>query len=154
MNMQVGAEGHFKLELIRDGMVIERREGRNTVVQTGKALLANRAFSDTPAVYQFMQLGTGGTAASSAQTNVLTALAKTTLSGRQTAETVAMSGTRTAKWEHTWTAQEFSAAGVREVGMFNAKTTSSVNMMARFVFTTVNKTQADTLKITWTLKIN
>jgi hypothetical protein len=144
--MNVGAEGHFKLELIRDGNVIARREGRNTVTTTGKAVLANRAFSSTPAVYQFMQLGTGGTAASSAQTNVLTALAKTTLSGRQTSETMAMSGTRTAKWEHTWTASEFSAAGVREVGLFD--------VMARFVFTTVNKTNADTLKITWTLKIN
>ena len=143
--MHVGAEGHFKLELIRDGNVVARREGRNTVTTTGKAVLANRAFSNTPAVYQFMQLGTGGTAASSAQTNVLTALAKTTLSGRQTAETMAMSGTRTAKWEHTWTAGEFSAAGVREVGMFDAITTSAVDMMARFVFTTVNKTNADTL---------
>jgi hypothetical protein len=154
MNMNVGAEGHFKLELIRGGNVIERREGRNTVVTSGKALLANRAYSDTPAVYQYMQLGTGTTAASSAQTNLVTPLASATLTARQTAETIAMSGTRTAKWEHTWTAQEFSAAGVSEVGMFNALTTSSVNMMARFVFTTVNKTQADTLKITWTLKIN
>lgn len=152
--MNVGAEGHFKLELIRDGNVIARREGRNTVVVGGKATLANRAFTNTPPVYQYMQLGTGGTAASSAQTNVLTPLAKTTLSGRQTAQTMAMSGTRTAKWEHTWTAGEFSAAGVREVGLFNALTTSTVGMMARFVFTTVNKTNADTLKITWTLKIN
>jgi len=152
--MNVAAEGHFKLELIRDGNVIERREGRNTVVTTGKALLANRAYTNTPAVYQYLQLGTGGTAASSAQTNILTPLAATTLSGRQTAATMAMSGTRTAKWEKTWGATAFSAAGVREVGMFNAITTDTTNMMARFVFTTVNKTNADTLKITWTLKIN
>lgn len=153
--MNVGAEGHLVLEVVRDGRVIQRREGRNTVVNGGKALLANRAFSSTPAVVQFMQLGTGGTAASSAQTNVATALNGTnTLADRQTAQTIAMSGTRTAKWEHTWTAGEFSAAGVREVGLFNAKTTSGGTMFARFVFTTVNKTNADTLKITWTLKIN
>jgi hypothetical protein len=145
--MNVGAEGHFKLELIRDGNVIERREGRNTVVTSGKAKLANRAFSSTPPVYQYMQLGKGGTAASSAQTNIKTPLASGTLAARQTAQTMAMSGTRTAKWEHTWTAGEFSAAGVREVGLFNARTTSAINMMARFVFTTVNKTKADTLKI-------
>lgn len=143
--MNVGAEGHLKLELIRDGRVIERREGRNTVVVNGKALLANRAFSSTPAVFQYMQLGKDGTAASSAQTKVLTPLAKTTLSGRQTAQTMAMSGSRTAKWEHTWTATEFSAAGVQEVGLFNHITTSTGTMMARFVFTAVNKTNADTL---------
>ena len=147
--MQVGAEGHFKLELIRDGNVIERREGRNTVTTAGKAKLANRAFTSSPAVYQYMQLGKGGTAASSAQTNILTPVGTNTtiLRYRQTAQTMAMSGTRTAKWEHTWTAGEFSAAGVREVGLFNARTTSIKNMMARFVFTTVNKTGADTLKI-------
>lgn len=145
--MNVGAEGHLVLEVVRDGRTIQRREGRNTVVNTGKALLANRAFSATPPIIQHMQLGKGGTAASSAQTNVLTALTKTSLSGRQTVGTSAMSGTRTAKWEHTWTAGEFSVAGVREVGLFSKAnaTTNGGTMFARFVFTTVNKTNADTL---------
>ena len=148
------AQGHFKLELIRDGNVITRREGHNVVVVGGKAKLANRAFSNSPAIFQYMQLGTGGTAATSAQTNVLTPLSSGTLAARQTAQTIAMSGTRTAKWEHTWTAGEFAANNVQEVGLFNALTTSGGDMMARFVFTAVNKSSADTLKITWTLKIN
>ncbi len=145
--MNVGAEGHVVLEVVRDGRVLQRRESRNTVVNVGKALLANRSFSNTPFIVQYMQLGTGGTAASSAQTDVATALASATLTARQTAETIAMSGTRTAKWEHTWTAGEFSAAGVREVGLFSSDTitTNGGTMFARFVFTTVNKTNADTL---------
>lgn len=154
MNEKTGAEGRLLIQVMRDGREIARREGRNTVVNTGKALLANRAFSNTPNIFQFLQLGTGGTAASSAQTNLATPLSSGTIASRQTAQTIAMSGTRTAKWEHTWTASEFSAAGVREVGMFNTRPTSTVSMFARFVFTTVNKTNADTLKITWTLKIN
>jgi len=156
------AVGHFVVEVIRDGRVITRREGRNTVTAVGMALLANRSFGDEVAGtsnrrIRFMQLGKGGTAASSAQTNVRTQIASGTLAGRQTVVSVAMSGTRTAKWEHTWTANEFAANGIREVGLFNTKTTTAGadfgTMFARFVFTTVNKTVSDTLKITWTLKV-
>lgn len=156
------AVGHYVVQVIRDGRVIERREGRNTVTAVGMQLLANRAFADETAGtsnrrIRFMQLGKGGTAASSAQTNVQTEVSPSTLAGRQTVVSVAMSGNRTAKWERTWTAGEFAANGIREVGLFNTKTTTAGadfgTMFARFVFTTVNKTGADTLKITWTLKV-
>ena len=129
------AHGHALIQVLRDGVEIARREGRNTVVNTGKALLANRCFSDgDQAAIQYMQLGLGGTAANSSQTNLLTESA--TPAGRQTVGTVGMSGTRTAKFEKTFTASEFSAAGLREVGLFNNALTSAGTMFARFTFTT------------------
>jgi hypothetical protein len=152
----VGLENCVLVQVFRDGQEVARREGRNTVVQDGMALLANRAFADEaagPNRIRFMQLGKGGTAPTSAQTNIGTEISSATLSGRQTAQTMAMSGTRTAKWEHTWTAGEFAANGVREVGLFDQSTTAGGEMFARFTFTTVNKTAADTIKVTWTLKI-
>jgi hypothetical protein len=160
-------EGRVLVQVLRDGQEVSRREGKNTVVQNGMKLLANRSYADstgsTNRRIRYMQLGKGGTAPSSAQTGIRTALAAASLAGRQgvgiTAGqgTVAMSGARTAKWEHTWTASEFAANGLREVGLWNTKTTAAGahigTMLARFVFTTVNKTSADTIKITWTLKI-
>jgi hypothetical protein len=107
-------EGHGLVQVFRNGKEVARREVRNLVVQNGKAFLANRALSSTPAPMNFMQLGKSPTAATSTQTNILTPIAATTLPGRQTCGTAAMSGTRTAKWEHTWTATEFTASGLEE----------------------------------------
>lgn len=157
-------EGRLLLQVFRDGKEIDRREGHNTIVNTGKGIAANRLFADqsgaTIRKFNWMQLGKSATAANSSQTNILTPL--TTVAGtavssrRSTAQTMAMSGSRSAKWQHTWTAGEFSASGIVEAGMFNSKTIAagSKSMLARFVFTAVNKTKADTLKITWVIKIN
>jgi hypothetical protein len=163
----VVGEGRVLVQIYRDGQEISRREGKNTVVQNGMKLLANRSFADSTGSsnrrVRYMQLGKSGTAPTSAQTNIITPIASATLAGRQgvgiTAGqgTVAMSGARTAKWEHTWTAGEFAVSGLREVGLWNTKTTTAGadhgTMLARFIFTTVNKTLSDTIKITWTLRI-
>lgn len=144
-------EGSFVMQLFKDGREVGRREGRNTIVQTGMTFMARRVMGETNAKMQYIQLGKSGTAAASAQTNILSALAKTTLSGRQTVATTSMNG-RTATLEHTWTAGEFSAAGLEEAGLFNALTTSSVLMLARFVYTLVNKSSSDTIKISWSIR--
>lgn len=153
-------EGCALIQLFdRSGREVTRREARNLVVQDGMAYMANRTFSSTPKVMNFMQLGKNGAAATTAQDDVLTPIAAATLADRQTVGTAAMSGTRTAKFEHTWTAGEFSAAGLEEAGLFNEKTTAGTagsdwTMLARFVYTLVNKTSSDTLKITWTVKVS
>ena len=144
-------EGNVLVQLFdKTGNEITRREGRNLVVQDGMAFMANRIFSSTPKVMNFLQLGKNGTAASTTNSDILTPLASATLAARQTVGTVAMSGARTAKFEHTWTAGEFAASGLEEAGLFNEITTAGVagtawTMLARFVYTLVNKTGSDTL---------
>lgn len=133
------------------GREIGRRESRNLVVQDGMAFMANRVFSSTPKVMNFMQLGKNGTAPSTTNSDILTPLASGTLALRQTVGTAAMSGTRTAKFEHTWTAGEFAATGLEEAGLFNEITTAGTagtdwTMLARFTYTLVNKTASDTLE--------
>lgn len=149
--------GHVLVQVMRDGNEICRREGRNQIVQNGFALLANRLFTSTgPARVRYMQLGHSGAAATTAQTQVLTPLSSAALAGRQTVVSVAMSGARTAKWQYTWLTSKFSATGVEEVGLFAATSalTSVGTLFARFVFTPVNKTNSDTLKISWTTRIS
>lgn len=148
-------EGAALVQLFRGGREVGRRESRNAIVQNGMTFMARRTMSSgaSPAYMRFMQLGKASTAASTTNTDILTALAAATLSGRQTVQTTSMSG-RTAQYEHTWTATEFSAAGLEEAGLFNALTTASGTMLGRFVFTLVNKTASDTLKITWTVRVS
>jgi len=146
-------EGTYLIQVFREGAEVGRREGRNLVVNTGKNFMAKRLFSNTPAAMNYMQLGKSNGAAASNQTGVQTPLAKTTLSGRQAVGTKTMVG-RTAKFEHTWTAGEISVLGLEEAGLFNQMTTNGGIMLARFVYTLVNKTNSDTLKITWTVRVN
>lgn len=151
---RAGVRGHVCLELIRDGNVITRHEGKNLVVATGKNLLAHRLWKTTPRIIKYMQLGTGSTGATAADTGVATEIAATTsFAGRQEVVSMTMSG-QTATWEHTWTASEFSANNVQEVGLFNSPTTGAGTMASRFVFTAVNKTKSDTLKITWKMAVS
>jgi len=159
----VCGEGHVLLQIFnKDGKEVSRRENRNLVTNKGKILLAHRLFSSTPKIIQYMQLGHSGTAA--AATNVALLGPCTTsmclgLSGRVRASvaaaSMAMCGSFTAKWQHTWTATEFAALGLQECALFGVKTIANTgSAAARFLFTLVNKTVADTLKITWTCKVS
>lgn len=145
----VGVKGHVRLELIRDGVVIDSRENCNLVVNTGKADMAKRLVVAPTKLYQYMKLGKSNTAANSAQTT-LTSVAGT----RRTCNTAAMSGTRTAKFIRTFTTTNFSATGIEEAMIGNQLTSAAGTMLARVTFTAINKTNSDTLKISWTVKVN
>lgn len=152
-------EGHVLLQIVdQNGNEIRRREGRNLVVQRGMAMLARRIWGSPntaagPRRVQYMELGKGGAVAASNQTDLITALNTPAARGVVTVTQIGGANGRTAQWQHTWTAKEFSATGIEEVGLFNSPTTNKGTMFSRFVFTTVNKAKTDTLKITWTLKV-
>jgi hypothetical protein len=136
------------VELIRDGKVVETRQKHNLVVNNGKADMAKRLVVAPTKLYQYMKLGHSGTAPASSQ-STLTSITGT----RRTCNTAALSGSRTAKFVRTWTTTNFSATGIREAGLFNQRTSASGTMLARVTFTAIAKTNADTLKITWTVKV-
>lgn len=164
-NENVGASDGFKIEVnrelqpgevnvlvevIRDGKVIKSVEKHNLVVNNGKADMAKRLVVAPTKLYQYMRLGHNGAAAASAQTQITTIVT----GSNRTCQTAAMSGSRTAKFIRTWQTTDFSATGIREAGLFNQLTNGAGTMMARVTFTAVNKSSHDTLKITWTIKVN
>ena len=138
------------VEVFRDGKLIARRTKHNLVMNTGKAQMAKRLVTAPSTYFQFMRLGTNAAAAASGQTKITTAIA----SSQRTCDTAAMSGTRTAKFIRTWIGANFSASGICEAGIYDHRTHATGVMLARVTFTAVTKTNSDTLKLTWTVKVN
>jgi len=138
-------EGHVLIQLLDDkGEEVSRREGRNTVVQNGMGMLARRIWSSpntggSPRRVMYMELGKGGAAAATNQTDLVTALGTPDPRDVATATQLASTVGRTVQWVHTWTAKQFSGTGIEEVGLFNSPTTTKGTLFARFVFTTVYK---------------
>ena len=147
-------EANVLIEVMRDGKVIRSIQKHNLVVNTGKADLAKRLVVLPTKIYQYMRLGHVGTAASSAQTTITTIVTGSNRTCGTPNGTAAMSGTRTAKFIRTWQTGDFSATGIRAAGLFNQLTNGAGTMMARVTFTAVNKSAHDTLKVTWTVKVN
>lgn len=124
-----------------NGNILQERWVSNLVVDLGLAHIAARIVGNSPTVMSHMELGTGGTAASSADAALESrivdsrmALASFTASGSTIiAECVFGPG--------------IGSGAVREAGIFNAA--SAGTMMCRTVFPVINKSSLDTLTIQW-----
>jgi len=123
------------------------REIKNLVVDAGKEHVTARLKDNTSDnVMSHMAVGTTATAA---------AAGDTTLGGEVAASRTAfdagfpdVSGTNTIVFETTFAAGVGTGA-LTEAGLFNAATNGT--MLARTVFSTVNKGANDTMTITWTV---
>lgn len=143
-------EVNVAVEVFREGKLIARRDIHNLVVNTGKADMASRLVASPSKLFKYMRLGKNNTAPNSSQTTITTIVT----GSNRTCQTAAMSGTRTAKFIRTWQTTDFSSSGINEAGIFSQLTNGAGTMLARVTFTAVNKTSHDTLKITWTVKVN
>ena len=120
-----------------NGRIKARRKVRNIITTVGKQLVIDRMQGATPAVPDWVAIGTGATAA---------ALGDTTLG----TEVARLQGTLTQPDAHTDRCDRTFAAGVgtgniTEAGRLNAASTGV--LVGRQVFTAVNKTASDTLQI-------
>lgn len=150
--------GVFIVEVIRDGkhgpMVMQRAAAPNLVLNTGKRQTWRMA-SGINASNHFdqMRIGTSGAAANSAQTNVLSPVTGTlnTVDSK-----TLLAGTRTLQLVISYPsgASTKSAANIREVAILNANTSPGGSALARSVFSAVNKTTADKLKIQYRVRIS
>lgn len=143
-------EVNVLVEAFRDGKLVAKREVHNLVVNTGKGDMASRLVVVPTKLFRYMRLGKNNTAPNSSQTTITTIVT----GSNRTCQTAAMSGARTAKFIRTWQTTDFSSSGINEAGIFSQLTAGSGTMLARVTFTAVNKTSHDTLKITWTVKVN
>lgn len=119
------------------------QETKNLVVTAGKNWVADR-MNDANTVMTHMAVGTGTTAAAAGDTTLVTendrnALTSTTVTGNAIA------------YVATWAAGDGTAA-LTEAGLFDAA--SAGDMLARTVFSVVNKGAADSMTITWTITVS
>lgn len=153
-NEDVG--GFVTVEVIRDGRngpeVLERRVIHNLIVNSGKEQLWRLAAGNQTNVFDQMRIGTSGAAAASNQTNVLSPVTGTLVTVDSKS---LLSGTRTMEWVVSYPsgAGSKSATSIEEVVMLNQNTSPGGSCMMRAVFTAVNKTTADKLKITYNARI-
>jgi hypothetical protein len=119
------------------------QETKNLVVTAGKNWVADR-MNNANTVMTHMALGTGTTAAAAGNTTLVTELDRNAL----TSTTVS---TNTIAYAATWAAGDGTGA-ITEAGIFDAA--SSGDMLARTVFSVVNKAASDSITITWTITIS
>jgi hypothetical protein len=119
------------------------QETNNLVVTAGKNWVADR-MNDVNTVMTHMALGTGTTAAAAGDTTLVTELDRNAL----TSTTVL---NNTIAYAATWAAGDGTGA-ITEAGIFDAS--SAGDMLARTVFSVVNKGAADSITITWTITIS
>jgi len=131
-----------------DGAVKERRVVRNLVVGAGLGHIASRMTGTSSGVMSHLQLGTGSTAATAADTALESAL-----SPRNALTSTTAGGTYNEQLTYVASFIAGEATGsLREAGIFNAS--SGGTMLCRTVFPVVNKGAGDTLQVTWTVSLS
>ena len=121
------------------------QETDNLVVTAGKKWVADR-MADANTVMTHMAIGTGSSSAVAGDTALGTELdrnALTTSGGTVSNNTIT--------YASTWSAGDGTGA-ITEAGIFDAST--SGDMLARTVFSVVNKGSADSMTITWTITVS
>ena len=119
------------------------QETNNLVVTAGKNWVADR-MNNANTVMTHMAVGTGTTAAAAGDTALGTQLDRNTL----TSTTVT---NNTIEYACTWAAGDGTGA-ITEAGIFDASTGG--DMLARTMFSVVNKGAADSMTITWTITVS
>ena len=141
MNAQDGIALTGKLTISLNDEIVQETE--NLVVTAGKEWVAAR-MKDTSTVMTHMGIGTSTTAAAAGQTALVAELDRNAL----TSTTVS---TNTVAYGCTWAAGDGTGA-ITEAGLFDAASTG--DMLARTVFSVVNKGASDSITITWTITIS
>ena len=127
----------------KNGEVV--RDIPNTIVTAGKTDIAS-LISGAGSIMTHMAVGTGTNAVAAGDTTLQTEVDRNALSvsgGAPSSNTVVFTG--------VWSAGDGTGA-LTEAGLFSAS--SGGTMMARTVFSAVNKGASDVLTITWTVTIS
>jgi hypothetical protein len=138
--------GNVYLELIdENGELKMEQHVHNLVVDTGENHIADQ-LSSTPgqAAMSHMAIGTGSTAAAFGDTALGTETDRNALTSRTDSVNVVT-------YVGTWSAGDGTNSALREAGIFN--NSSGGTMLARAVYSNIDKQAGDTLTITWTVTI-
>lgn len=139
-----------KLIISLNGEIVQRVN--NLVVTAGKNWVTSRMNAATAGVMTHMAIGTGTTAAAVGQTALVTEVARvalTTSGGSVSSNVITYTATIPAD---TPDVTAPATAAITEAGVFNAN--SAGTMLARTVFTAINKGELDTMTISWDITIS
>jgi hypothetical protein len=139
-------KGRVNLKLIGpDGGIKDERDIDNLVVDAGLDHIAARIKDATETAMTHYAVGSGSTAAAAADTDL----------GSILGSRVTLTSTTVTDNEVAYVADfgaGVSTGAITEAGVFNASTGGT--MLARVVFSTINKAADDTLQITHTITIS
>ena len=140
INDQLQLTGHLQIH-INDELV---RDIDNLVVTAGKNFVASRIVGTSSGVMSHMAIGSGTTAAAAGNTALGSELGRVSLTSGTASSAVV-----------TYVAPFAAGTGtgaVTEAGLLNAS--SSGTMLARTVFSVVNKGANDSMTVTWTVTVS
>jgi hypothetical protein len=145
------ALGKLTLSLYdKDGNLKEEKTVPNTVVNAGKAFIAQsmtKTTTNTPAAMTHMGVGNGTVVAAPGDTTIAQLGTRATVTPTNTTVTVTND---TIQYVATFAAGNGTGA-VTEAGIFNDSTAGT--MLCRTVFSVINKGPDDSLTITWRVTI-
>jgi hypothetical protein len=148
--------GYVTLEIIRDGKngpeVIHSETRHNLIVNTGKRQVWRQSMGLNAKTWNFFRIGTSSQAANSGQTNLTSPVTNTL---RTADSKTLLAATRTAQWIISYPSGvgTKSVTGIKEVCLFNQHTSPGGSALMRTTFTSVNKTTADKLRITYKARV-
>lgn len=141
-------KGLIKIDLIRDGEVIEEREIKNTITNAGLAEITNLLGNvSSPVSFTYLAVGTGTTAAAATDTALETEITDSGLeraSATVTQETDSVTDD-TLQLLKSWTVTGSKA--VTECGAFNDASAGTI--LGHQVFSAINVISGDALQITY-----
>jgi len=138
--------GEVFLELVDENGELKLSERvHNLVVDAGENHIADQ-LSSSPgqSAMSHMAIGTGSTAAAFGDTALGTEVDRNALTSRTDSVNVVT-------YVGTWSAGDGTNSALREAGIFN--NSSGGTMLARAVYSNIDKQAGDTLTITWTVTI-
>lgn len=140
INDQLQLKGHLAITL--NGELV--RDIDNLVVTAGKGYVASRIKDATATAMSHMAIGSGTGAAAAGNTALGTELGRVSLTSTNVSAAVVT-------YVGTFAAGTGTGA-VTEAGILNAS--SSGTMLARTVFSVVNKGANDSMTVTWTVTVS
>jgi len=129
----------------KNGNVKEERTEKNLVVTSGLGYIASRMKDASATAMSHMALGSGTTAESAGQTDLITLLGS-----REALDSTTVTANAIA-YVASFEATDATGA-VTEAGIFNASTGGT--MLCRVKFDVVNKAADDTMTVTWTITVS
>lgn len=148
LNENISAKGQVQFQLIDENGVVKAQETHNLVVNTGLAYITSRMKDVTTTAVSHMALGTGTTNAAGSQTTLVTEAGRVVL----TSTTIVTTTVTNDSIQYVGTFPAGTATGaITEAGLFNAA--SAGTMVARTVFSVINKGALDSLVVTWKITV-
>jgi len=140
MNEVINMVGEVEV-LLNNKVVLKKK---NLIVQVGKNFLASAVINSSTSPFVAIAIGTGTSAASTADTALQTEIARA-------AFTTYSVSTNVVSLSNTYAAG-VGTGSITEAGIFNNATSGGI-MLSHVVFSAVGKSALDTLTINWTITV-